>query len=210
MPLVLSTRGHFLLHASAVVTPTGIAAFAGETGMGKSTLATSFAASGCPLITDDCLHLDLSGDQPLGIPGYPGLRLWDSSIEQLFDEEPPLSEVAHYSEKKRLAVGGANLPYCNERLPLGAIFFLGRHDDEARSDIQIEPLSGREAFMALTSYSFKLDIWSREALANDFRRMQQVAASTPCYRLSYRRDFALLPAVRAAILETVERAQVRV
>jgi len=207
LPLVLSTHGQVLLHASAVVTPAGIAAFAGEAGMGKSTLATSFAASGYSLVTDDCLHLDLSGEQPVGIPGYPGLRLWDSSINQLFAEEPPLSEVAHYSEKKRLAVRDANLPFCDRRLPVCGIFFLVPHESESGLDIQIARLSEREAFLAMTSYTFKLDIWSPEMLAADFRRMRQIVASLPCYRLSFSRGFEKLPRVREAILEQVRNVE---
>lgn len=206
LPLVLSTRGRVLLHASAVVTPAGIIAFAGEAGRGKSTLATSFAASGCPLITDDCLHVDLSNDPPLGIPGYPGLRLWDDSIDQLFEEAPPLSEVAHYSEKKRLAVRDTELPYCDQRLPLCGIFFLAVHDDAFGPEIQIERLSVREAFMALMSYTFKLDIWNSEMLVADFIRIRQIAAGLPCYQLRFRHGFALLPRVREAILEYADQA----
>ena len=206
-PLVLSTQGRVLVHASAVATPAGIAAFAGDSGMGKSTLATSFAAHGCALITDDCLNLDLSAEQALGLPGYPGLRLWDSSISQLFDQAPPLSEVAHYSEKKRLAVQRANLLYCDEPLPVCGIFFLTAQDATTSTDIQIARLSEREAFFQLMSHTFKLDIWSPEVLAADFKRMQHVAASVPAYQLSFPRGFEHLPRVRDAILEQVSNVQ---
>ena len=55
IPLVLSSQGKLVLHASAVATPEGAIAFIGSTGRGKSTLAASFTKRGFPLLTDDCL-----------------------------------------------------------------------------------------------------------------------------------------------------------
>lgn len=207
LPLVLSTQGYVLLHASAIATESGIVAFAGQTGMGKSTLAANFAASNYALITDDCLRIEIDDGYFFGFPGYPGLRLWDESIDGLFDNPPELSEVAHYTNKKRLAISNTNLSFCNNRLPIRSLFFLESNEMQVASDIKMRVLSPREAFFALTSYTFKLDIWNPEMLAADFKRMQQIVASLPCYRLSFARGFELLPRVREAILEQVGNVQ---
>ncbi|HKS96499.1 MAG TPA: hypothetical protein VJV74_10250, partial [Terriglobia bacterium] len=107
-PLLLSKRGRLVLHASAVLIPGGAIAFLGETGQGKSTLASSFSQRGFPFLTDDCLLLEEKGGQLVGIPSYPGLRLWPKTVAALFAEEPPVSRVAHYTTKKRLG----RLPFC--------------------------------------------------------------------------------------------------
>lgn len=48
VPLVLSRQGKLVVHASAVLTPSGVVAFLGHSGWGKSTLAASFAQAGVP------------------------------------------------------------------------------------------------------------------------------------------------------------------
>ena len=68
IPLVLSKQGGLVLHGSAVLTPHGAVAFLGETGQGKSTLASSFSGKGSPVLTDDCLLVKERGGQLLAIP----------------------------------------------------------------------------------------------------------------------------------------------
>jgi hypothetical protein len=207
LPLALSKRGKLMLHASAVALPAGVVAFAGTTGMGKSTLATSFSSQGFALMTDDCLYLDIANSQLLATPGYPGSRLWDDSIETLFEYEPVLSEVAHYSHKKRLAFQSNNLAFCYDTLPVKRIFFLSPDDgDEDAEDISIIRLAPREAFMALASYIFKLDVSDRDMLITDFNRLKQIAELSLCYRLSFPQQFSLLPQVRETILRHIGEA----
>ena len=79
MPLVLS-RDRLVLHASAVATPAGAAAFIGFTGAGKSTLAASLSAAGFPILSDDCLVIERDGRGFLARPFYPGARLWPDSV----------------------------------------------------------------------------------------------------------------------------------
>jgi hypothetical protein len=201
LPLVLSRTGTLLMHASAVDVPTGIVAFAGVTGMGKSTLATSFAANGYPLVTDDCLRVEFNDDELFGTPGYPSSRLWGDAIDGLFEEQPRLSEVAHYTDKKRLSFHNTRLSFCDETLPVKRIFVLLPH--EAGEDVEgvvIARMSLREAFMALATYIFKLDVSDRDLLATDFDRLGRIAQMSLCYRLSFPHDFDRLPAVRRAIL----------
>lgn len=65
-------RGTLPLHASAIVTRTGIAAFAGHSGAGKSTTAALLSSMGYELIADDILPVSFSQNS---IPGaWPYLR----------------------------------------------------------------------------------------------------------------------------------------
>ena len=87
IPLVINLRGGEALHASAILTPQGVIAFAGPAGSGKSTLAGSFLLSGYQHVSDDCLALSEKDQEIYAIPAYPGLRLWDDALSYLFGRE---------------------------------------------------------------------------------------------------------------------------
>ena len=55
--------------------------------------------------------------------------------------------------------------------------------------------------MELTASTFKLDITDRAALTREFYELQRIATQPIFYRLTYPRDFSMLPAVRQAILD---------
>jgi hypothetical protein len=201
-PVVLSRSGRLVVHASAVAAPAGALAFVGSSGHGKSTLAASFALQGFPLMTDDCLLLEESGSGLIATPSYPGARLWDDTIETLFEQTPAISDVAHYTDKKRLALDNGQLYFQADCAPLRRMYFLADPDQSVDTQtIEIAPLSAREAFMELVSYSFKLEVDDRQVLQREFRLLDRVAALPLFYRLIYPHDFSMLPAVHAAILE---------
>ena len=70
IPRLLAHEGNTILHASAVAIDGRAIAFAGETGMGKSTLAASLHARGHPVLSDDSLLLLHQNHAIAGIPGY--------------------------------------------------------------------------------------------------------------------------------------------
>jgi len=113
IPLVINLRGGEALHASAILTPFGVVAFAGPAGSGKSTIAGSLLKEGYPLVSDDCLTLLEKSQDIYTIPAYPGLRLWDNAKAYLFREYRDKS-VAHYTSKLRLHIGEKPESYCRE------------------------------------------------------------------------------------------------
>jgi len=201
IPLVMTMQRRVGLHGAAVVVPDGAIAFIGETGRGKSTLTGSFIQQGFPQLTDDCLFLKERGGQFFGLPSYPGLRLWPDVISALFGHEIELSQVTHYTEKKRLALDNAGLPFCPDLVPLRRAYVLAPPEEVGdRSSITMTPLFPRDALMELVKHAYRLDIADRQALGQEFEILARVAALLPLYRLSFPRDFSLLPAVRDAIL----------
>lgn len=76
-------RGHVPIHASAILTPKGCMAFAGQSGAGKSTTAAWLIRLGYQLHADDLCLADLSGDDVVVGRGIQELRLWDESIQAL-------------------------------------------------------------------------------------------------------------------------------
>lgn len=201
LPLVLSRQGRLVLHSSAVLTPAGAVAFVGSTGQGKSTLALSFATRGDPFLADDCLVLDEHQGKLMAVPSYPGLRLWPETVSEVFERAPELAEVAHYSAKKRLSPHG-EMSFSYQPAPLRRVYFLAEPPGaKGAAAVEIRPLSGSEALLELVRYAYLLDITDRETLRETFDRIGRLVETPRFYRLSYRREFSLLPEVRQAILD---------
>jgi hypothetical protein len=205
LPIILAGQSKLALHASAVATSAGAIAFAGETGQGKSTLAASFAVAGLPLMSDDCLLLQEVDCSLLALPSYPGLRLWNETIAALFTSNPTFSQVAHYSNKKRILPSENQLLYCSIAVPLRRVYFLEpQYAESEQMAISVVRLSPRDAFIQLLSFTFKLDFVDRDELKREFATLDRIAALPLFYRLAYPHDFSMLPAVRQAILADLD------
>ena len=118
--------------------PGGVAAFLGKTGMGKSTLAASFALRDASFLTDDALIVEETEDGCLVQPSHPSLRLWADSKAALIDPDTPEAAAISYSTKARLLAGEA-LAFNGEPQRLLAAYVLAREDVPG---ITIQELSG--------------------------------------------------------------------
>jgi hypothetical protein len=201
LPLLLSQLGRVVLHASAVVLPAGAVAFLGKTGLGKSTLTAYLCEQGFPLVTDDCLLLEEQGTQLIAIPSYAGIRLWPDTLSVLFEREPELFPVAHYTEKKRVLMGETRLPYCTDPVPLLRAYILTDPMElDGAQEIRITAVTPREALMELVKQTYLLDISDRQKLRVRFQSLARLAGLPLFHRLGFPRDLSLLPDVREAIL----------
>jgi hypothetical protein len=175
-PLVLSGSGRLVIHASAVVLPDGRAiAFAGGAGAGKSSLAASLAASGCLVVSDDCLLLEKSERGWSVVPSYPGLRLWPDMLARLVPGEAGLPDVAHYTSKKRVPAGA--LAFAGGPAPLAALYMVRRSAGAAKA--RVTARTGAEALMALVPFTYLLDCESREQLERSFAGLSALTTTVP-------------------------------
>ena len=203
IPRTLSLLGVDALHATAVLTPHGVCAFAGVTGAGKSTLAASFHLAGYPVLSDDCLVLKEESDAILATPAYPGVRLWDDAVAALCGDRENLLPVAHYSAKLRILADSPHGAFTPDRKALVRIYNLVDTPETEAASIAggqiIEAIPAREAFMALVRSAFRLDITDRKVLARQFDFFERIASLVPIRRLRVPEGFASLVAVRDAI-----------
>jgi hypothetical protein len=205
IPVVLSHLGKLVLHASACGTPHGVIAFMGTTGMGKSTLAASFGLGGYPVLTDDCLLVEEKDQEMLTVPSYPGLRLWPETVTALFDRQPMLQPLAHYTDKKRLLF---EQELSEGPRALRAIFVLAApHDLHNTDDVRITPLTASEALLETVKHSFQLDITDRRKLGQAFSQYEGLAKSVPFFALSFPREHTLLPSVIRSVLQNLDAGQ---
>jgi hypothetical protein len=195
VPLALSRQGRPSFHASAVTVPGGAVAFLGKTGMGKSTLAASFALAEAAFLTDDSLIIDEQEEHCDALPSHASLRLWEDSVDALMSDDAAKAASVSYSSKARLLAGDA-LAYNDAPVRLLAAYVLA--DDEPE-EVGIRPLSGSERHMAWVENSFLLDIEDRDLLAQHFEWTHRISSRVPTFRLDYVRDYGMLADVRNAI-----------
>ena len=208
MPHILSHRGHLVLHASAVATDQGGIAFIGSSGQGKSTLAACFYQAGFPLITDDGLVIDEAGGQLMAVPSYPGLRLWEDSINAIFQNEKlSIAQVAEYTSKARVNVDNGTSKFCSNYIPLKCIYALPPVEDEEdqpvnrKTEFKIDLIAPRQAFLELYHHAFNsLRLGCRNELTRDFRNFSRIADAIPVFRLSYSYKLSLLSQLMQTIL----------
>jgi hypothetical protein len=208
IPRWQSHRGRLVVHASSVELPGGtIVGFLGKSGSGKSTLASSFFASGARMVSDDCLMLELQNNMVYAVPPYAGLRLWEDSRERFFPKEAGFETMALYTSKQQMILPDGGEDTVVSSLPLKALFLLDRAEEPLVADnINIEPeSSGSFAAAVLIESVFALDLSSGAEVQRNFQHVGEIfSGSLQIFRLSYPRDYGLLPRVREAIHTVVD------
>jgi hypothetical protein len=205
IPLVVNLRGGEALHASAILTPRGVVAFAGPAGSGKSTITASLLKMGYPFVSDDCLTLQEKDRGIDAIPAYPGLRLWEDAEAHLFGENGDKKSVAHYTRKLRVDIEERPESYGPEPKPFVGLYdIINSPETDETSDITIEKLSPKESFMALVRCAFRLDITDQEMLTRQFHFLERLAGQISVRRLSFPRNFRLLPDLLRTILNDLK------
>jgi hypothetical protein len=199
-PFVLHACGRFSFHASSVaVAGCGVLAFLGISGSGKSTLASSLARAGfASLFSDDCLAVTTTASGILAHPSYPSSRLWPPSAEALFRDRGDLPFASPRTSKRRVA-----LPAEQAVLPLQRVYLL----DQGDCDPVITRLRRRDALASLAAHLYRLDFEDRTRLTEEVSVLEQVVTQAIVARLAYRRDFAELSAVYAAIRADMESSR---
>jgi energy-coupling factor transporter ATP-binding protein EcfA2 len=207
LPAISSGEHASGFHASAVVVGGEAVAFAGKTGLGKSTLAASFAAAGFPALTDDCLIVKEHGEQFLAVPAYSSLRLWNDSANALGGDLGRRHQVAAYSRKIRLNESTSKISFCGNPAPLRCVYLLETR--APRHAVLIEPLSQRDAFIALVRLAFRLDPYDRVHLANEMDRLARLSGVVSVRLLHVPRRLENLLSVREAVLRDLQKRPAR-
>jgi hypothetical protein len=196
LPLLLAHNHMFVLHAASVRLGARSVGFVGDSGVGKSTLAASFLASGAELLGDDGLLVRRELERHEAIATYRSLRLREESFSyfsQLTDS--PIFQDASSSKCE----GTERLADCaNVYWPLSAIFLLNP-PQEGLGTLSIKRLKPREATMRLLKSVFQLDVSDANTALRAFSHSARLAEDVPCFDLSYPRDFQCLEQLMSAI-----------
>ena len=154
---LLHQRGLLPLHVSAVKAESGVWAFTGESGEGKSTLAGFLHRHySWELVSDDVSVMDTEGAQPLIYPGPRKLKLWVDALNYLGFEGCSSVRDLSNTDKFQLYLP-SKISYEPECLN-GLILLESMAEDRPGS---IEELRGMEAFNACLSSIYRpyMDSW---------------------------------------------------
>jgi hypothetical protein len=207
--VVLHQLGHFVLHASALVTEHGAIAFLGPKGRGKSTMAAYFLSRGAALLTDDALPLWEHSGAVLADPGLPLMKIGERTGQSTLG-------LAHHqlhrltgTLDKKLFVLDDRFPFAREAAPLRAVYILNRlpaSSSPASSPPVIEPLgqrAGVAALLAQTSLGALLAPGEAARLLAFYARLVQQA---PVARLTYASGREHQPAVYDRVMAQLTSA----
>ena len=175
MAVILRQRGLFVLHASCIATNDGAVAFMGNSGWGKSTLASAFHAKGYSILTDDVMAMEMTAENCMVAPSFPSVKILPdsaASIGYAFEGLP----LVHSQTNKRihqLDNGFMQTPY-----PLKRIYVLGKG-----SQNEILPLPYQKAFLELVHHSRAVKaLTDSEFIRTHFQQCSQLLKNVSvCY-----------------------------
>ena len=182
-------RGHFPLHASAVVIGGTAVAFAGDSGAGKSTMAAWMNAHGHPLLCDDVCVIRVTKDQrPMAFPAFPRMKLWKDALGKMDRETGNLQRDYSRTDKYHLPVDGH---FAGEPVPLGRIIFLRYSTETAGAGIEDIPPSQAVPLLRNNTYRFQF-ISGLDLTERHFENCVSIARSVPAHYLDRPRELSLV------------------
>jgi hypothetical protein len=193
--LLLRLRGALAFHASSVQIGDGAVGFVGPHGAGKSTLAAALAAAGCPIVTDDVLHVRLSGSRWMVEPFASMLKLWPDGARLALGECADLPRIAAGWDKRALMPGGP-LTAATAPLPLLALASFA----PMAAVPGIEPLSPATAFIRLAANSSATHLLDADLRGVEFRALSALVRSVACATVSPPQDARQYPAFVEGVL----------
>jgi hypothetical protein len=200
---VLRLRGTDSLHASAVTWHGRAAALVGPAGSGKSTTLVGLARAGCRALTEDVSPLTKMADEFLVQPGYALVRLWPSSVEQLFGSPEALPKLAPPWDKRYLDLREAAYPLQESAAPLRAVYVLGDRRDEPSAPF-IEPMTAHAGVIHLVANTYVNYLLTPAMRAREFEMLAGLAARVPLRRVHPHSDPKRLPDLCRLLIEDFE------
>jgi len=173
---VVYQRGLLPLHATAICKGTGAVVLAGDSGVGKSTLAAELLLRGWKLLGDDIALIDLApANEITAHSTFDGLALWPDSVKKL---GLAAGEASCDSSRRMWSPPGSFEP---EEKIVRAIFYLGVYGKEA---VDLSDIRGAAKFRAPLELSYNSHIADALLDKASYMRIGTVISQCiPIYRL---------------------------
>jgi hypothetical protein len=142
-------RGLLPLHASAIATPQGAAAFLGASGAGKSSMAAFLARRGHRVLADDICVMDPAAPREQRVlPVAPWLKLWSATLDAMGESTDGLPRVFVEDQKYRYTLAQPDGPTALVEL------ILLERDDSLTAPV-FERLTPVQAVQAVLDYTYQ-------------------------------------------------------
>ena len=192
LALILHQRGLCVLHASGVAVRDGAIAFLGGPGAGKSTTAAALYARRYGVVADDVLAVDLSGTEPLTLPGFPQLKLWPDSLAALGDS-PDEFPLLHPLLSKRSRAAADRFP--SAALVLKRIYVLTGGDKPA-----IDGVDAQQSFLEVVRHSYAASLFEATAtMKSNFQHSSHLVNCGLVRRITVGRSLSQLDELAALV-----------
>jgi hypothetical protein len=187
LPRVVSLRGDLMLHAAGAVGPSGDAhLLLGDTGAGKSTLATTLAAHGWGLLDDDGVRVTSVNGRFRAVPGYATVRLMPTAAAALLGNEATGRPIAKGRDKRSFLLEGHGMRLADGPAPIRGVYLLRRSEGAAPA---VERRGAGEALGAIVEHAFHLTEDPKDITRKAFERAAALAASVPFHVLRHPEGF---------------------
>jgi hypothetical protein len=174
--MVLTQRGWFVLHGSAIrIGATGICV-AGPSGAGKSTILAELHRRGHFMIADGMTPLRLSDGHVLAAPGPPIMKVWPSTAREMGWATDSLIPVSSAHDKRFRPV--------TERVEQQPVPIRNVFATVAVAPVGVSMLEPREALMELVKHAFLMEFSDVESGAMFLRQSASLASFLSVARLS--------------------------
>ena len=181
IPVVMLARGCEALHASAVLTGTGVVAFCARSGTGKSSLALALALQGATLWADDTVALPSDDDR----------------IESV-----ALPFPVRVDDRVREALGRrADVQFADPgaRQPLRRVYFLTRDNTMDPGRPELNPVTGGSGFERLLAHAHPFELATAGRRRVMIERLLRIAAAVPLYELRFAPSLEHLPVLAESV-----------
>lgn len=197
---LLRLRGVTCLHASGIVVDGRALALVGASGVGKSTLVAAFAAEGHTVLTDDVMPLEFKKDVLHAVSGYPHIRLYPKSFENLKGIPNELPKLMSNWDKCYLDLTTTSYQFQCGTAPLKIIYILDWSTDNASENVKISPVAPSAAVSLLAANTYRNELLNSEMKSNEFLFLGRLASLIPMKKIQPVDDIATISDLLEAIL----------
>lgn len=179
-------RGLFPLHGSGVLFPSGMVAFTGQSGAGKTTLTAGLVLRGYPLFADDLCLIKPGGDGGYRTGrGAPEIRLLRDAADALGWDQG--EAIGHQERRDKFAFVREEAPV--EEAPMRAVVELAFADGPPRLE-RLTGVASFAVFVAAIRLRMGLPAFPRAQKGRAFELVSALARAIPVYRFTRPRDYA--------------------
>jgi hypothetical protein len=194
-PTALQLQGWEVLHGSAIQTAGGVVAFCALSETGKSTLAYALTQRGHSLWADDAVLLNFSAKDISASTMPFQVRLRPASA----------SYFGHAASESDTVFGRVRREgkKSQEQGPLKAICLLEKLPETSETTLSITQVSATEALPELLKHAIYFSSQDKERKREMMGHYLSLAMQVPIFRVSFCHGFDRLPALLAALEQTV-------